>query len=126
MNALCQQRLEPYGLSLPQWAILSCLWRDGDLTVGALAGLLGNGLPATSRIIDRMIERGLVERHRDTTDGRVARVKATEKAQDLAHLASFYEEINAVLLTGFSSQERDMIFDLLIRLEQNAADALKP
>jgi DNA-binding MarR family transcriptional regulator len=123
-TALCQLKLEPYGLSLPQWAILSCLWREGELTVGALSTLIGNGLPATSRIIDRMIERDLLERRKDVNDGRVMLVKTTRKGQDLDHLATFYEEINSILLEGFDEKERETAFDLLIRLEQNASKAL--
>lgn len=123
-TALCQQRLEPHGLSLPQWAILSCLWREGELPVGALSSLIGTGLPATSRIIDRMVERDLLERRRDADDGRIMLVKTTQKGQDLDHLATLYEEINSILLEGFDEKERKTVFDLLIRLEQNASKAL--
>jgi DNA-binding MarR family transcriptional regulator len=124
MNALCQQRLEPYGLSLPQWVILSCLWRDGEMTVSALSGLIGSGMPATSRIIDRMAERGLVDRRRDKSDGRIMLIKTSEKGNTLDHLADFYKEINLVLLDGFNKQERKIVFDLLVRLEQNASKEL--
>lgn len=124
-TALCQQRLEPYGLSLPQWVILSCLWRKGELTVGALSELIGNRLPATSRLIDRMAERGLIERRKDNSDGRIMRIKASEKGQRLDHLADFYQEINTILLAGFDKQEREIVFDLLIRLEKNALRALE-
>jgi len=124
MTALCQQRLEPYGLSLPQWVILSCLWREGELTVGALSGLIGSGLPATSRLTDRMAERGLVDRRRDETDGRITLVRVSKKGQALDHLATFYEDINTLLLEGFTEQERAAAFTLLHRLEQNAAKAL--
>ena len=124
MNALCQQRLEPYGLSLPQWVILSCLWREREMTVGALSTLIGTGLPATSRIIDRMAERDLIDRRRDKSDGRVMLIKTTNKGQALEHLSDFHEDINSILLDGFNEQERETVFDLLFRLEQNASKAL--
>lgn len=125
MNALCQHVLEPFGLSLPQWVILSCLWRDGELTVGALSELVGTGFPATSRIIDRMADRGLISRRRDDADGRITMVSATEKARELSHLASFHETINAALFAGFSAEEREQSFDLLRRMEVNANKALE-
>lgn len=125
MNALCSQILDPHGLSLPQWVILSCLWRDGDLTVGALSKLIGSGFPATSRIIDRMVSRGLIARRQDETDGRIAIVSATDKARELKHLANFYETINKVLFAGFSAKERKQSFDLLHRMETNAKRALE-
>ncbi|MFK8076599.1 MAG: MarR family winged helix-turn-helix transcriptional regulator [Granulosicoccus sp.] len=124
MNALCLHKLEPHGLSLPQWVILSCLWRDGNQTVGTLSNLIGTGLPATSRIIDRMVDRGLVARRRDETDKRITMVSATEKALELNHLANFYDTINKALFVGFSSEEREQAFDLLRRMELNAKSAI--
>lgn len=125
MNALCQQMLEPHGLSLPQWVMLSCLWRDGDQTVGALSQLIGTGLPATSRIIDRMVKRGLITRRRDDIDARVVIASATDTAQELNHLATFYETINSTLFIGFSAEEREQSFDLLQRMELNAKRAVE-
>jgi DNA-binding MarR family transcriptional regulator len=123
MNALCQQLLDPYKLSLPQWVILSCLWREGDLTVGALAELVGTGLPATSRIVDRMADRGLVVRRRHETDGRVMVVALTEKGDELGHLSDLHERINTMLFEGFSPEERTLAFSLLSRLQSNAEAA---
>ncbi|MGB7337045.1 MAG: MarR family transcriptional regulator [Salaquimonas sp.] len=125
MNALCQQLLDPYDLSLPQWVILSCLWRDGELTVGALADLVGTGFPASSRIVDRMADRGLLVRRKDKLDGRVIVVTLTDKGRALDHLADFHDRINAKLFEGFSKSERDMAFSLLARLQDNTNTALK-
>ena len=125
MNALCQHVLEPYGLSLPQWAVLSCLWRDGELTVGTLSELVGTGLPATSRLIERMSDRGLVSRRRDDADGRSSLVSVTEKARALNHLANFHETINTALFTDFSKEERELAFALLRRMELNAKRAME-
>ena len=124
-NALCQQVLEPHDLTLPQWVILSCRWRDGDLTVGALSDLIGTGLPATSRIVDRMADRGLIDRRRDNNDGRITIVCVTDKGRELDHLASFYETINSIILADFSEKERKQAFDLLRRMEVNARKALQ-
>lgn len=124
MNELCQQLLEPHGLSLPQWAILSCLWRNGELAVGALSELVGTGLPATSRIVDRMEDRDLIHRRRDDVDSRVTLVSVTTKAHELKHLATFYETVNDALFAGFSAEERELSFDLLRRMESNAREAI--
>ncbi len=125
MNALCQQLLDPYELSLPQWVILSCLWRDGEITVSVLADLVGNGLPATSRIVDRMMERGLVGRRKHKTDGRAIVVTLTDKGEELRHLSGFHEQINAALFLGFSQKEQSLAFSMLRRMQENAKDALE-
>lgn len=124
LNALCEKKLAAHDLTLPQWVVLSCLWRDGPLTVGTLATLAGTGLPATSRLIDRMADRGLVARRRATSDARVTVVEATQAGQALDHLAAFYQEINDTLCADFSEAERAQAFDLLTRMEANATAAL--
>lgn len=123
MNALCARMLDPYGLSLPQWVILSCLWREGEMTVSALADLVGTGVPATSRIVDRMVDRGLVARRRHASDGRAMLVTATDAGRALDHLADFHDRINAALLVGFTADEKRLAFDLLARMQINAETA---
>lgn len=125
MNMLCQKWLEPYDLSLPQWVVLSCLWREGELTVGTLSQLIGTGLSATSRIIDRMADRGLVIRRQDDSDGRITFICATDKARELDHLANFHETVNTTLFNNFSPEECAQAFELLRRMELNATKALE-
>lgn len=125
MNALCQKMLDPYDLSLPQWVILSCLWRDEEITVSALADQVGNGLPATSRIVDRMADRGLVARQKHKTDGRAIVVTLTEKGNELRHLSDFHRRINTKLFEGFSPEEQDLAFSLLSRMQANAKTGLE-
>lgn len=93
--------------------------------MGALSELIGTGLPATSRLIDRMVDNGLLCRRQDPLDGRITNVDVTDKAQDLHHLANFHKSINNTLFKGFSADERKQAFDLLKRMEMNARDALE-
>lgn len=124
MNMLCQHLLEPYGISLPQWVVLSSLWRNNDLTVGALSELIGTGLPATSRIIERMVKLGLINKWQDESDGRVTIVSLTPKANELKHLNNFYQTINSALFADFTPEERKLSFELLRRMELNAKKAI--
>lgn len=89
-----------------------------------IIALIGSGLPATSRITDRMVERDLLERHRHADYGRIMRVKTTRKGQDPDDLATLYEEINSILLEGFDEEERKVAFDLLIRLEKKRGECI--
>ncbi|MCP4384023.1 MAG: MarR family transcriptional regulator [Hyphomicrobiales bacterium] len=119
-NAVCQAVLEPYDLSLPQWVILSALWQQSGMTIGDLAVYTGNNAPATSRIVDRMIEKGFLLRKPDKADRRIVRIYTAEAGEALRHLATFFEDINAVLLAGLSEEEADLLFELLARAERNA------
>jgi DNA-binding MarR family transcriptional regulator len=119
-NRLCQALLAPHGLQLGQWVILSALWRrDGQLT-SELAGYTGNALPATSRIIDRMIKADLVSRTADPADRRAARIRLTAKGRSLEPLAGFWVDVNERLLDGFSEVESRTLFALLERVLENA------
>jgi DNA-binding MarR family transcriptional regulator len=50
----------------------------GDMSISGLAEVLGMGLPNVTGLVDRLEERGLVERLRDPGDRRVVRVHLTE------------------------------------------------
>ena len=58
----------------PQWVVLSALWCRYGLITGEFARYTGNALPATSRIIDRMVKNGLVRRRGDPADRHTVRM----------------------------------------------------
>lgn len=82
-------------------------------------------MPAASRIIDRMVEHGLVRRRKHETDGRIMVVTLADRGRKLVHLADFHARINAALLKGFSPEDRERTFELLCRMQQNAENALE-
>lgn len=125
MNALCAKRLEPHDLTLPQWVVLSCIWRDGPLRITTISNMMRSGVPATSRIVARMQERGLLYRKPSGDDGRVSVVDVTKAGQALDHLSDFHEQINDALFDGFSASEKSLAFDMLERLRSNAETALE-
>ncbi len=66
------------GISLGHLQILWILQEHGPLPVSRLADWLGIGLPNATGLLDRMEQRGLVERARDVDDRRVVLVSMTE------------------------------------------------
>ena len=64
---------------MPQLRALSYIvGDDGGLSSRALALRLGIGASAVTPLVDRLVERGLVERHEDAHDRRIARLYPTE------------------------------------------------
>ena len=122
-NALANEMLAEYGLTLPQWVLMSALWRRDGLLVSELSTFSGNLLPATSRIVARMEDAGLVERRPDAQDRRAVRVYLTNKGKALSHLGEFYLQANARLLDGFSETEVETLFALLSRIQANASQS---
>lgn len=124
-SSLSGRKLDPHGMSLAHWVILSALWRQDGLTVGELVQYYRSKDVVLTRTLDRMVERGFVQRELDPSDRRVIRIRLTRKGKDLSHLLAFYQEINDLLLKGFSTQERDTLYSLLERVIVNAGEALE-
>ncbi len=73
------------GLSLTQVKTLFLLGESAEsLSVGDLSGRLGISLPAASRTVDGLLQRGWIERREDERDRRCKRVTITAGGRDVA------------------------------------------
>lgn len=125
-SAVATRLLDPHGLSLAQWAVLVALWHNGNMNIKDLAQLTGNAPPATSRIVDRMIEAGLLRRTQDTRDRRAVTIALTDRGEEMRPLMTMFESVNEVMLRGLTSAEEQSLFDLLARVEANGRTWLEP
>lgn len=71
------QRLVRHGISMTHLHVLTLLRHHGEQPMGQLAEILGASMSSATGIIDRMEERGLVERVRVPDDRRVVIVRPT-------------------------------------------------
>ena len=69
------------GFTDQQVMVLSLLRRDGEARMGELSDALGISKTGATSVMDRMYDRGLVERYEDSDDRRVVRCKLTEQGQ---------------------------------------------
>jgi DNA-binding MarR family transcriptional regulator len=90
-------------LSFTQLKALCALETDGEeRSVKALATSMGLSLPAMSRAVDGLFERGFVEREEDPTDRRMKRVRLTDagrtvpRALNDARLSALQELMNSL------------------------------
>lgn len=71
-------------LDLTVWQIMALKWLKGDpLTVGELARKFLVSTPTMTRLLDNLVERGLVQRREDLRDRRRVRLFLTAKGDDL-------------------------------------------
>ncbi len=120
-----EARLAPLGLNLSQASLLGCLDDSGPVTQTQLAASLGLGRAATGAIIDVLERRGLVERRPNPSDRRVWLVATTAAGADLA--APVHEIDRALrgdLRAGITRQERQVLAQLLVRLQSNLSGIL--
>jgi DNA-binding MarR family transcriptional regulator len=96
-------------LSLVHLHVLMLLAEDGPLPMRGLADTLDVSQASVTGIVDRMEQRGLVERHRDDEDRRVVRVALTDAGRKLiiglgterrGHLTAMLDELTDEELAG--------------------------
>jgi DNA-binding MarR family transcriptional regulator len=103
-------------LSLTQLRVLGIL-RDRKPTMAELANYLGLERSTVSGLVDRAVQRGLVEKNTDPADGRSVRVSLTTQARRLA--SGIVAEIGDLMLplTGrLNASEQKRLTDLLAKV----------
>jgi DNA-binding MarR family transcriptional regulator len=115
VRCLAGERLVRAGVSMTHLHLLWMLDRHGDLTMSRLAELLDVSMSNATGLIDRMAERGLVERDRVADDRRVVIVRISERGREVLHEVDLIRE--------------DVIGSILGRLDdaqlERVADALE-
>ncbi|KIN64269.1 Transcriptional regulator, MarR family [Sulfitobacter noctilucicola] len=101
-----------YGLRVPEWRVLACLMDEDGAMVTRLAHLSLLEQSRLTKIVDQMVARGLVSRRADAKDKRRVRVFLSDEGRKLA--------------TGLIDDARAHEENLLGRLSQSEAAALKP
>jgi DNA-binding MarR family transcriptional regulator len=116
-------RVRNAGLTRAQWQVLIVLTRlEGD-NQAALADALDLEPITVGRLIDRMEEAGWVERRPDAADRRAHRLYITERARPMmARIETVADELLNEAFVGLSSDERDGLLDLLVRIRGNLSE----
>jgi len=105
-SAMRHMRHWPGGaLSLIHLNVLAVLDLDGPLPMSGLAEILDVFQASATGIVDRMEQRGLVERHRGDDDRRVVRVALTDEGRKL--------------ITGMANERRDRMAMMLEQLDDD-------
>ena len=82
-NKKLQDELEKLDLTPPQFYVLATIGYAGGLPFGEIGEKMMVTVSNLTGIVDRLEEKGLVARERDTHDRRVIRVRLTEKGSKL-------------------------------------------
>jgi DNA-binding MarR family transcriptional regulator len=86
-------------ISLVHLHVMQVIDADGPLPMRSLAEALDVSRASATGIVDRMEQRGLVTRVRDTSDRRVVRVELTEEARGM--------------VGGFATEHREAVSEAL-------------
>jgi DNA-binding MarR family transcriptional regulator len=109
-----------YGLTMPQFNILRILrGAKGEINVNTVKERMIEKSPNTTRLMDKLIDKGLIVRSRCKEDRRVVYVKITENGLKL--LSEIDENALGTSLNniGLSDEESNTLSDLLDKVRLN-------
>jgi len=115
------RELEPFALTNAQWLPLFKLDQGQANTATALARECRMDCGAMTRMLDRLAEKGLVQRVRSAQDRRIVHVELTPEGRATAQrIPEALCRVQNAYLRGFQPHERDALLALLRRVLHNA------
>ncbi len=124
MRRQVAQRMAVHELTAAQWHPLWKLKRDGPSTAQEMAREMDIDAGAMTRLIDRMVAKGLVERTRSSSDRRVVTLALSAAGDAVARrVPAVLAGVNNDYLRGFSADEWETLKHLLRKMLANAPAA---
>lgn len=119
-SILFDAKLRPHGITISQAWVLAHLWREDGLSQSKIADRMDVATVTTSKLIDRLEERGFVRRQVDPTDRRSNLVFATPDGQALVKvLTKIVFEVDEVANAGIDAPDLEITLRVLGRMRQN-------
>ncbi|MFO8050900.1 MAG: MarR family transcriptional regulator [Thermoplasmatota archaeon] len=113
-------RLLHVGIDGSTYGTMLFLFRGDGVTEKEIARHMLVDKATTTRTITKLEVAGFVKRERDQGDRRAYRVYLTDKAlEKKGELLEARKDWIEIVLRGFSDDEREMLLDMLVRMECN-------
>ena len=111
---------EPSGLTRAQWLPLFKLSRGDVGTAAEMARVCELDAGATTRLLDRLEDKGLVQRERSDEDRRVVNLSLTREGRQAAKVVpEVLSRVHNGALAGFTPEEWETLKSLLRRMLAN-------
>lgn len=116
IGAYHNKQLSEFDLTLPQFNILRILRGAGEpLSIKEVKERMIEKSPNTTRLIDKLIAKGMVDRSRCTDDRRVVHIEITDKGRKvLSGIDDVFDEMS--LAQKITLEEAAVLNDLLNKL----------
>lgn len=125
-QAYFNERMKPFGLGAGQQFFMYRIARYPGLSMAELARMGFYDNCTATRAVNRLTQAGYVRMEPDSKDGRLKRIYATEKAEDLLEaIRKMRKDWYEIVTDGLSEEERRMLGDLLSRVADNACAHLE-
>ena len=120
LQAHCIARGMSSAVTPSQWVALAWLDEDDGIPIGTLAHYLDIEASVTTGIVQRLEQRGFLERVHDRKDRRIVKIFLTASGRDLVHslepvVTAFHEQ----LFQGISSEDQRAFLAQLQQINSN-------
>lgn len=111
--------LQDHELYMAQWSILFFLHTYGETSQSEISSYLNVEAPTVTRTLVRMEKSGWIAR-KEGKDKRERIVYLTEEAKEkFPHVANDVQKIEKQWFAHFSAEEKEQLYQLLMKLENN-------
>ncbi len=117
-------RFEKLGIGCGNYAFLLNLFRREGVSQDMLSKTIHVDKTTTTRALDKLEDLGYIIRLSEPADKRAHRIYLTEQARGLeAEIREVLKDWATILTEGFSQEEKDIAYQLLNRMAENALGA---
>lgn len=114
------RRLKAYDLTPEQWSALNRLGEEDGLTQKDLAERTYKDSPNTTRIIDKLEKKGLLQRREDPEDRRAFQIFLTESGKSLREqIIPVASQLNVDVTDGLDKKDLSQLLQLMNRIYAN-------
>ena len=111
------RKLEGSGVTVAEWVVLREMFGAGATSPSAVAASTGLTRGAISKLVDRLVQKGLVSRAEATVDRRFQDVALTEAGRALVpKLAAIADRNDGEFFASLSGEERERLMTTLKKL----------
>jgi DNA-binding MarR family transcriptional regulator len=121
------ERLGKFGVSGPQWVVLRVLFDHGSLPLKDIVSQVGVDQGSLSRMVDRLLTRGLVLRDENPNDRREVAISLTKEGRQLVpKLAHEADENDRAFFGKLPKQQREQFLATIkTLLALNRSDSMR-
>lgn len=121
------RRIEGYGVTVAEWVLLRQMFDAGSVAPSELSEFTGLTRGAVSKLVDRLVNKGLASRVDRTDDRRYQTVALTEPGRKLVpKLASLADENDSQFFQALRTDERQALIDTMKKLVESNKLTRKP
>jgi DNA-binding MarR family transcriptional regulator len=114
-----QKKLEVLNVTVAEWAAMRQLYDLGTTSPSILAQAMGMSRGTVSRLLERLVSKGLVVRELDSADRRYQTINLSEKANALVpQLALIADENDKAFFSHLTDEQRCSLIELIREIAQ--------